>query len=93
MIVGAGTGGYSGDGELATAAQLDRPEGVAVDGAGNLYIADANNHRVRRVAVSSGGGVAPPPPADDHANNRLGATRLPLKASLAGSNETVGDED
>ncbi len=46
---GTGTAGFSGDGGPATAAQLRGPQGVAVDGAGNLYIADNNNHRVRKV--------------------------------------------
>ena len=41
--------GYSGDGGPAVAARLYNPKGVAVDGAGNLYIADRDNHRIRRV--------------------------------------------
>ncbi len=47
---GTGQAGFAGDGGPAPAAQLNRPYGVAVDGAGNLYIADTYNHRVRRVA-------------------------------------------
>src|SRR5208282_1098671 len=42
-------GGFSGDGGPATAALLQLPQGVGVDSAGNLYIADSNNNRVRKV--------------------------------------------
>ena len=49
-VAGNGTPGFSGDGGLATAAQLDQPAGVAVDSAGNLYIADCWNHRIRKVS-------------------------------------------
>ena len=48
-IVGTGVGGFSGDGGAATAAQLNSPSGVALDGAGNLYIVDQSNHRIRKV--------------------------------------------
>jgi sugar lactone lactonase YvrE len=53
MFTAAGTGqiGYDGDGGLANNAQLDHPMGVAVDGAGNLYIADTYNYVVRRVSA------------------------------------------
>ncbi len=49
-VAGTGTGGFSGDGGQATSAQLYYPYGVAVDGQGNLYIADESNHRVRKVS-------------------------------------------
>lgn len=49
-VAGTGTAGYSGDGGAATEARLNTPTGVAVSPSGNLYIADLNNHRVRRVA-------------------------------------------
>ena len=48
-VAGSGTAGFSGDGGAATAAQLNRPNGVALDGAGNLYISDGSNHRIRKV--------------------------------------------
>ena len=51
-VAGTGTAGFSGDGAAAVAAQLQSPQGVALDGAGNLYIADAGNHRIRKVDSS-----------------------------------------
>jgi uncharacterized protein (TIGR03437 family) len=49
-VAGTSFQGYSGDQGPATAAQLNDPQGVAVDGAGNIYIADTGNNRVRRVS-------------------------------------------
>ena len=50
-VAGNGTPGYSGDGGPATSAQLNRSIiGVAVDGAGNLFIADHGNYRIRKVS-------------------------------------------
>ncbi len=51
---GNGTPGYSGDGGLATSAQLSQPQGLALDAAGNLYIADEANYVVRKVAAGTG---------------------------------------
>lgn len=48
-IAGTGVAGYAGDGGPAAQAQLNLPYGLAVDAAGNLYIADLGNNRVRRV--------------------------------------------
>ena len=48
-VAGNGTAGYSGDGGPALRAQLHRPTRVAVDCAGNLYISDSWNDRIRRV--------------------------------------------
>ena len=53
-IAGTGSQGYSGDGGAATSAELNTPMGVAVDASGNVYIADAGNNRIRKIAVSSG---------------------------------------
>jgi sugar lactone lactonase YvrE len=53
-IIGNGTGGYSGDGGQATAAELSSPYGLALDASGNIYIADYNNNRVRKVIMSTG---------------------------------------
>ena len=48
-VAGNGTNGYSGDGGAAAAAELGLPTGVAVDGSGNLFIADQNNNRIREI--------------------------------------------
>ena len=48
-IAGNGTQGFSGDGGPATAAQMNAPRGVAVDGAGNVYFTDFESGRVRKV--------------------------------------------
>ena len=49
-VAGAGGRGYSGDGGPALSAQLGAPVGVAVDGTGNLFVADLFNSRIRRVS-------------------------------------------
>jgi sugar lactone lactonase YvrE len=48
-VVGNGTPGYSGDGGVATSAQLNTPAGVRFDAGGNLYVADQYNHRIRKI--------------------------------------------
>lgn len=48
------TQGYSGDGGLATLAQLNEPQGLAMDAAGNLYISERNNNVVRKVDRKTG---------------------------------------
>jgi hypothetical protein len=53
-VAGNGRQGYSGDGSAATGAQLSQPTDVAVDGAGNLYIADSENNVIRKVSASDG---------------------------------------
>ncbi len=51
-VAGNGTFGFAGDGGAATAASLAFPSGVYVDGSDNLFIADRDNHRIRRVDSS-----------------------------------------
>lgn len=58
MVLVAGrpstNGGYSGDNGPATQAQLNHPAGMALDRAGNLFIADTLNHRVRKLVSATG---------------------------------------
>jgi sugar lactone lactonase YvrE len=55
-VAGTGIGGFSGDGDPATSAQLLAPQGVAVDLSGDLLIVDTGNHRVRKASLDT----APP---------------------------------
>jgi trimeric autotransporter adhesin len=50
-VVGDGTPGSAGDGGPATSAQLNNPHGIFVDNSGNLYIADSDNNKVRKVSA------------------------------------------
>jgi sugar lactone lactonase YvrE len=63
-VAGNSRAGFSGDGGKAVGAQLNRPVGLAVDGAGNLYVADSGNQRIRKIdgngmiSTVAGNGVA-----------------------------------
>jgi sugar lactone lactonase YvrE len=52
-VAGTGAAGFSGDGSAAVSAQLNAPGGLAVDGAGDLYIADTGNNRIRFVSAAT----------------------------------------
>ncbi len=53
-IVGTGTPGFWGEGSLAANAQLNNPQGLAIDVAGNLYISDQGNARIRKISAADG---------------------------------------
>jgi len=57
-IIGNGNLGFSGDGGSALAAQLNSPTGVALDSAGNVYIADSQNYRIRKVPSPGKGNIS-----------------------------------
>jgi sugar lactone lactonase YvrE len=69
-VAGDGTEGFSGDNGPATAARLSHPTGLAVDSAGNLYIADFSNNRIRKISngvitTVAGNGTLPPGSSGD----------------------------
>jgi large repetitive protein len=53
-FAGTGSAGSTGDGSAATSATLNNPSGIAVDGSGNLYIAEATGNRIRKITASTG---------------------------------------
>jgi uncharacterized protein (TIGR03437 family) len=106
-VVGNGTYGYSGDGGPATSASLGSPQGVALDPAGDLLIADSLNYRIREVpglaaalavTVSAASGTAPVAPGSivsiygsNLATTGTPATILPLPTNLGGTSVTITD--
>jgi sugar lactone lactonase YvrE len=101
-VAGNGTGGYSGDNGPATGAQLYNPKGVAVDSAGNLYIADAGNNRIRRVSngvitttalLYSPQGVAVDSAGNLYVagNQSIGKVSKGVITAVAGGGSAIGD--
>ncbi len=90
-VAGDGTLGYSGDGGQATSAQLDLPYGLALDGSGNIFIADTWNHIIRKVDVATGiiTTVAGTPDSPGYSGDGGQATsaqlKLPCGVSVDGS--------
>jgi PASTA domain/NHL repeat len=89
-----------GDGGPATLAELNVPEGVAVDGAGNVYIADRNNGRIRKVNTAgvittfAGGGNPIPPDIGDGGPATSARVALPDGVAVDGQgNVYIADRD
>lgn len=80
-IAGTGEKGFSGDGGPATAATFLTPHSIALDGKGNLYIADIGNHRIRRIDPKTG-------LIDSIAGT--GEKKLPTSGSLAKGQPILG---
>jgi trimeric autotransporter adhesin len=95
-IAGTGTPGFSGDNGQATAAQLNSPLGLAVDPAGNLYIADQSNNRIRKVAlngtITTVAGTGDSGSSGDGGPATSASLLLPAAVALdAGGNLYIGD--
>ena len=84
-IAGSGIQGFSGDNGPATAAQLDSPQGLALDTAGNLYLADTHNHRIRKLNLATGTliTIAGSTPGFSGDNAAATAAQLNLPTALA----------
>jgi NHL repeat len=97
-FAGTGQPGFSGDGGPATSARLYAPKGVAVDGQGNVYIADSNNFRVRKVspggAITTFAGGGKPGFLGDGGPATLATLRNPFGVAVDGQgNVYIADTD
>jgi uncharacterized protein (TIGR03437 family) len=96
-VVGTGVAGYAGDGGPAVSALLYGPSGIALDSAGNLYIADNNNAVVRRVTpsglITTIAGNGTPVPASGDGGAALAAQMDPWRLTVdAAGNVYVSDQ-
>jgi sugar lactone lactonase YvrE len=90
-IAGTGTQGFSGDAGPATSATLDSPQGLALDTANNLYIADTHNHRIRKLNLTTGtittlAGTGAPGFSGDNAPATAAQLNLPTALALDSAN-------
>lgn len=97
-VAGVGLPGWAGDGGPAVRARLSHPLGVAVDRQGTLYIADTNNHRIRRVTpegiIDTIAGDGAPGFAGDSGPARQARLRFPAAvATDAAGNVFIADQD
>jgi len=90
-LAGTGIAGFSGDGGPAASAQFNSPYGLAVDGTGNLYVADLGNARVRMIAANgtvstvAGGGSLSPGGSNEGSAATMVALATPRNVTLDGS--------
>jgi hypothetical protein len=98
-VAGSASNGYSGDGGLATSAQLYGPWDLAVDAAGNIYIADMNNNAVRKVNVSAvpalifANDSSQPGAAQDVSVLNIGSAPLTVSSISISGNVSLGGAD
>jgi uncharacterized protein (TIGR03437 family) len=85
-VAGTGFPGYNGDNIQATKATLGKPAGIALDAAGNLYIADQTNHRIRKVTpagiITTIAGIGQPNFSGDGAAATAAAINTPMDVKV-----------
>jgi sugar lactone lactonase YvrE len=96
-VAGTGVNGYvaAQDGALAVSAELSNPRGLSLDGSGNLFIADTNNSRIRRIDVGTGiittvAGITPARGATEAGDGGL-ATAATMKTPYSVAVDPVGN--
>ena len=94
-VAGNGLAGFAGDGGPATSAQLNTPHGVAVDGNGNIFIADSANHRIRRVdrsgVITTVAGTGEPGSTGQDGPARTALLKFPKTVMVSGGNLYIAD--
>lgn len=96
VAAGTGTAGYGGDGQVAWLAQLNQPSACALDSAGDLFIADTGNHRIRKVSatgiISTVAGTGAAGSAGDEGPANAALLNGPRGIAVDGSGELfIGD--
>jgi len=97
-VAGTGVDGFSGDGGSAVLAKLGGPVGITFDAAGNLYIADLHNHRIRKVntagVISTIAGTGAPGFSGDGGNALLAQLNGPSSVAIdSDGNLYIGDSN
>jgi uncharacterized protein (TIGR03437 family) len=92
-LAGTGAAGFSGDEGPAAAARLNQPNALALDAAGNLYIADMGNHRIRRIApngtITTVAGTGQPGRGADNIPATESALRFPNSVAIHPSGDLL----
>ena len=92
-LAGTGAAGFSGDDGPASAARLNQPNALALDPAGNLYIADMGNHRIRRMApdgtITTVAGTGQPGRGPDNVPATESALRFPNSIAIHPSGDLL----